>query len=118
MAVEEGSIINQTKISEQVYDYLHGAIMTGRYAPGERLNLDELGERLRVSEMAGKEAIGRLASEGLVDIQARRGTYVSRIDPRELAETFEVRRALEVLAGELAVEHISASDLERLRHLI
>lgn len=114
----EALIINQAKISEQVYDYLRSAIMTGRFAPGERLNLDELVEQLRVSKMPVKEAVSRLAAEGLIDVQARRGTYISRVDARDLAETFEVRRALEVLAGELAVERVTKEDIVKLRGLI
>jgi GntR family transcriptional regulator, rspAB operon transcriptional repressor len=118
MGQSESAIINQAKISEQVYDYLRGEIMTGRFAPGERLRLDELVERLKVSRMPVKEAVGRLAAEGLLDVQSRRGTYVSRVDPRELEESFEVRRALEVLAGELAAGQVTRDDLARLRRLI
>jgi GntR family transcriptional regulator, rspAB operon transcriptional repressor len=118
MAVAEATIINQTKISEQVYQYLRGEIVAGRMPPGERLDLEELVERLKISKMPIKEAVARLASEGLLAIQARRGTFVARLDPVELAETFEVRCALEVLAGKLAVKHVTKADLERLRALI
>jgi len=65
-----------------------------------------------------KEAVARLASEGLLDIQSRRGTYVSRVDARDLAETFAVRRALELLAGELAVEHVTPEVIARMNDLI
>jgi DNA-binding GntR family transcriptional regulator len=108
-------IIHQTKISEQVYDYLRGEIMTGRLEPGVRLDLEELVGQLKVSKMPIKEAVGRLAAEGLLDIQARRGTFVSRVEARELAETFQVRCALEVLAGELAVAHVTKADLALLQ---
>ncbi len=118
MATAEAAIINQTKISEQVYQYLRSEIVAGRMPPGERLDLEGLVERLKISKMPIKEAVARLASEGLLDIQARRGTFVTRLDPVELAETFEVRCALEVLAGKLAVKHITKTDLERLRALI
>ena len=118
MATLENFVINQAKISEQVYDYLRSAIMTGRFAPGQRLDLEELVEQLKVSKMPIKEAVGRLASEGLLDIQARRGTYVSRVDARDLAETFAVRRALELLAGELAVEHVTPEAIARMNDLI
>ncbi|MBS1809736.1 MAG: GntR family transcriptional regulator [Acidobacteria bacterium] len=111
-------VINRTTLSDQIYDYLRGEILTGRFAPGMRLDLGELVGRLKVSKMPVKEAIGRLAAEGLLDVQAQRGTYISRVDPRELAETFEVRRALEMLAGELAAANVKKADLERLRNLI
>jgi DNA-binding GntR family transcriptional regulator len=118
MSVAGNFVINQTKISEQVYDFLRGEILVGRFAPGQRLDLEEMVETLKISKMPIKEAIGRLASEGLLDIQARRGTFVSRVDARELAETFEVRRALEMLAGELASSRVTAADIEKLRTLI
>jgi GntR family transcriptional regulator, rspAB operon transcriptional repressor len=118
MATAEPFIINKARISDQVYDYLRGEILTGRFAPGQRLNLEELVEQLKISKMPVKEAIGRLAMDGLLDVQAQRGTFVSRIDSRELQETFAVRCALEVLAGELAVERIQKADLEKLNKLI
>jgi GntR family transcriptional regulator, rspAB operon transcriptional repressor len=111
-------VINRATLSDQVYDYLRSEILTGRFAPGDRLDLGELVERLKVSKMPVKEAIGRLATDGLLDVQAQRGTFISRVAPRELAETFEVRRALEMLAGELACAHVKKADLERLRKLI
>jgi DNA-binding GntR family transcriptional regulator len=103
--------INQTKISDQVYEYLRGEIISGRLAPGERLDLDRIVEQLKVSKMPIKEALGRLAGEGLVDIQSRRGTYVGRVDARDLAETFEVRRALEMLAGLSILVRSALADL-------
>lgn len=111
-------VITRTTLSDQIYDYLRGEIMTGRFAPGERLDLGALVGRLKVSKMPVKEAIGRLAAEGLLDVQAQRGTFISRVDPRDLAETFEVRRALEMLAGELAAARVKKTDIERLRTLI
>ncbi len=118
MAAEETFIINKTRISDQVYDYLRGEILTGRFAPGQQLKPEELVARLKISKMPVKEAIARLAAEGLLDVQAQRGTFVSRVDPRDLKETFEVRRALEMLAGELAVERVAKADIEQLRALV
>jgi DNA-binding GntR family transcriptional regulator len=111
-------VVNRSTLSSQIYDFLRGEILTGRYAPGQRLDLGELVTQLKVSKMPVKEAIGRLATEGLLDVQAQRGTFVSLVDPRDLAETFEVRRALEMLAGELAVQRVARSDIEQLRSLV
>jgi len=118
MAKANNFVINRATLSDQIYDYLRGEILTGRFAPGHRLDLGELVEQLKVSKMPVKEAIGRLATEGLLDVQAQRGTFVSRVDPRDLAETFEVRRALEMLAGELAAARVKKADTERLRAMI
>ncbi len=118
MAAAEAAIINQARISDQVYQYLRSEIVEGRLAPGERISPEELAERLKISKMPIKEAIERLSGDGLLDVQSRRGTFVTRLDPTELAETFEVRCALEVLAGKLAVRHITKADTEHLRQLI
>ena len=111
-------VINRATLSDQIYDYLRGEILTGGFVPGERLDLGDLVERLRVSKMPVKEAIARLATEGLLDVQAQRGTFVSQVNPRELAETFEVRCALEMMAGELACARAKKSETEQLRRLI
>ncbi len=118
MAVSEAAIINATRISDQVYQYLRSEIIEGRLAPGQRISPDELADKLKISKMPIKEAIERLVGDGLLEVQARRGTFVSRLDPLDLAETFEVRCALEVLAGKLAVRHVTKADLEQLRSLV
>lgn len=118
MAVSEAAIINATRISDQVYQYLRNEIIEGRLAPGQRIGPDELADKLKVSKMPIKEAIERLVGDGLLEVQARRGTFVTRLDPVDLAETFEVRCALEILAGKLAAQHITKADLEQLRALI
>ena len=118
MATAEAAIINQSRISDQVYSYLHSEIVEGRLLPGQRISPDELAEKLKISKMPIKEAIERLAGEGLLDVQSRRGTFVSSLGSAELAETFEVRCALEVLAGRLAVRHLTKADIKRLRQLI
>ena len=118
MTTAKSAIINQSRISDQVYEYLRGEIVEGRLLPGQRISPEELAEQLKISKMPIKEAIERLAGEGLLDVQSRRGSFVSTLDPTELAELFEVRCALEVLAGKLAVKHITKADIEHLRQLI
>lgn len=118
MAVSEAAIINSTRISDQVYQYLRNEILAGRLPPGQRIGPDEFAERLKTSKMPIKEAIERLVGEGLLEVQSRRGTFVSRLDPVELAETLEVRCALEVLAGKRAVKRITKAQIEQLRALV
>lgn len=118
MSAAEAFVISKTRISDQVYGYLRGEILSGRLAPGDRINLEALVERLKISKMPVKEAIGRLAAEGLLEVLPQRGTFVSRVDARDLAETYALRIALEVLAGKLAVAQVSKAELTRLRELI
>jgi len=68
------------------------------FEPGSRLNPRSLALRIGVSETPLKMALQELATQGLVDVQPRRGTYVSKLSKREVEELLEVRAGLEVLA--------------------
>lgn len=106
------------RASDSVYDILRNAILTQTFAPGERLNVHELAEKLDVSLTPVKEAVNRLAAEDLVEIRPRAGTFVSAISPDDVAETFQIRAALEALAAALALDHITDRDIARLRQIV
>lgn len=88
--------------------------MTQVFLPGERLNVRELADKLGVSLTPAKEALGRLASEGLVEIRPRSGTFVTDISPDDLAETFDLRAAIEGLAAERAIQRLTPPDVDHL----
>jgi len=63
---------------QEAYVHLREAILSGRYAGGSRLNLDEIARAVRASRMPVREAIRQLAVEGLVTITARAQASASR----------------------------------------
>jgi DNA-binding GntR family transcriptional regulator len=101
-----------------VYEHLRGEIMADRLPPGTELSEVALSRELSVSRGPIREAMGRLAAEGLVTVRPRRGAEVRAITPGELVDSYEVREALEVLAVRLATPRITESDLERLEELV
>ncbi len=62
-----------------------------------------------------KDALSLSASEGLVEMSPRRGTFVSGAPPADIAEVFEIGRALELLAAETLVDRITPDQLASLR---
>jgi DNA-binding GntR family transcriptional regulator len=64
------------------------------------------------------EALGRLASEGLVTIRPRRGAVVTALSTQEFLAAYQVREALETLAIRLAVPRVGPDDLARLQALV
>jgi len=110
--------INRERASDSVYQILRDGILTQVFQPGERLNVKELADKLGVSQTPLKEAINRLASEGLIEINPRSGTYVTGIYAADIADTFEIRLALECLAAEKALDKMTAEDLNKMRALI
>jgi DNA-binding GntR family transcriptional regulator len=103
------------RLTDAAYRTLKEQILNQAFAPGQRLNVGDLARRLGMSRTPVKDALNALASEGLVDILPRKGTFVAGLSPDTLAEVFELRRALELLAAELLVPRVSESDLGRLR---
>jgi DNA-binding GntR family transcriptional regulator len=110
--------IHRRRIADDVYERIRDAILTRGFLPGERVDIPALAKTFDVSQMPVRQAIGRLADAGLVEIFPRSGTYIAQIDPREIAETFEVRCALERLAAASAVRNATAADVEAIAALV
>lgn len=90
------------RASDRAYRTLLAEIQTGELAPGTVLGEVEQAARLGVSRTPLREALGRLASDGLVAQQSPRVTVVTDVDADDIRELFEVRRALEESAARLA----------------
>ena len=101
-------------LRDVVFHTLRQAILKGEMEPGERLMEIQLAKKLGVSRTPIREAIRKLELEGLVTMIPRRGAEVAGITEKSLRDVLEVRRALEDLAVELAVERMDADDIERL----
>lgn len=89
-------------LRDRVVATLRESIVSGRIPPGTRLSEPSLARELRVSRGPIREAIRELAAEGLVRIESRIGTFVTRPEAREIAEAFAIKAVLEGLAARLA----------------
>src|SRR5947209_16259053 len=91
--------------------------MGDRLPPGTELSEVALSRELGVSRGPLREAIGRLAAEGLVTVRPRRGAVVRSLSEEEFLELYQVREALEGMAVKLAVPRLSEEDFEALAAL-
>jgi DNA-binding GntR family transcriptional regulator len=98
-------------IRSRVLDNLRQAILDHKLAPGQRLIERELVELTGVSRTSIREALRELAAEGLVTTIPNKGTIVAQVTVEEARELYQVRAALEGLAGRLFVEN--ATDAQR-----
>jgi DNA-binding GntR family transcriptional regulator len=89
-------------LRDQVVAEIRQAILSGRLKPGERLVEGRLAAELGVSRNPVREAIRALASEGLVEVRARRGAAVATMTEQEARETIELRALLEGQNARLA----------------
>ena len=90
-------------------------IITLELAPGSAVSENELSLVLKLSRTPVREAVSRLESEGLVDIQPQRGSYIAKIDYELVEESRFMRLVLENAVLALVCEGISPEHEEMLR---
>ncbi|MBU0725212.1 MAG: GntR family transcriptional regulator [Alphaproteobacteria bacterium] len=98
---------------ERVAQQIRDAIIAGRFAPGQRLITRELMADLGYGRGTIREALGRLAADGLLDLVPNQGAAVRRFSRQEMQDLFRIRAVLESLAAELAAERINHGDNRR-----
>src|SRR5215469_2402210 len=101
-----------------VTDALKAAILTGEFAPNQRLVEIDLCERFGTSRFILRAALQELAAQGLVEFQRNRGARVRDVSLAEAIEITEVRIRLEGLVAARAAERISKSDAAKLRQMV
>ncbi|MFZ8997884.1 MAG: GntR family transcriptional regulator [Ilumatobacteraceae bacterium] len=84
--------------SEWVDGQLRRAILSGEFAPGEKLRAEHLAERWGVSPTPLRESLMRLAGEGFVVIEPQRGARVAPLDVAAAVEIYELRLLLDPVA--------------------
>ena len=104
-------------LNENTYIRLKRDIMTLRLVPGEAVSAAKVAERYQVSRTPAREAIVKLAQEGLMEIYPQSRTLVSRIDLRRAAQECFVRATLEVGMVPLFTEGCSSADIDVMRTL-
>jgi DNA-binding GntR family transcriptional regulator len=105
-------------LHDRVVMELRQAILSGRLKPGERLIEGRLADELGVSRNPVREAIRALASEGLIEVTARRGAAVATMTEQEARETIEVRALLEGQNARLAARRQDRQIIKRIETVL
>ncbi|MDA7915600.1 GntR family transcriptional regulator [Verrucomicrobia bacterium] len=105
-------------LSEKAYLHIRKQVFNGDLMPGDRLVNRTLAQELGTSFIPVREAISRLASEGLVDQVAGAGAFVRTFGRQEISETYDVRELFEPFAAGLAARLMSDHELAELEALL
>ena len=112
----------KTRVSEnlstRVYNQIKRLILCNEIMPGQKLNHQQLSERLGVSRTPVREALTRLVQEGYVSFLPNRGFTCKEIRMQEAEELYELREALEAFAVEKAIESLTDSGLDQLKNKV
>jgi DNA-binding GntR family transcriptional regulator len=102
-------------LKSRLYHRLLVDIIIGTLAPGAQLDENDLAKRYGGGLAGIREALARLALEGLVVRRARVGTSVAPLDLMGAREAFEARRLIEVHCAGLAAAHASDAEIAAIR---
>ncbi len=101
--------------SRQVVDVIRERILSGGFAPGDRLVERTLAGELGVSRIPVRDALNVLRGEGFVTAYPNRGMLVTKLGEQDIAEFFSVLEALEVLVAQHASTNASIRELNQMR---
>ncbi|MGK0618975.1 GntR family transcriptional regulator [Meiothermus cerbereus] len=105
-------------VREAAYAHLRGAILAGSLLPGARISEPGLAQELGISRTPVREALQRLAQEGLVELLPGKGARVRVLSAEEVREVYDVRALLEGEAAALAAQNATEAELNRLERLL
>ncbi len=97
--------------ADKVYKYIRKQLLSGSFAPGQRLAEEALCESAGVNRGDVRQAFSRLRAEGLVVRGKRGGAFVREYTEQDIEETQEVRQILEMAALRLAIDRANEKDI-------
>lgn len=104
-------------LGEFAYQKIRDDILSGEYLPGEDIYELKISEKLNISRTPVKNALYRLAMDGLVEIVPNKGYTVKEFGIKETIEITQAREAIEGLAARLACERLKPQDIQHVLSL-
>jgi len=111
------TVVARTSLREQAKEPLADRILTGFYAPGERLVETRIANELGTSQAPIREALRELELLRLVESEPHRGSRIREVSPAGLAQICPVRAALEELAAREAATRLDGDVRDLAMHL-
>lgn len=102
-------------LSDKAYEHIRRRVFSGELPPGTRLVNRKLAESIGSSFIPVREAINRLASEGVVDQVAGAGAFVRSFERQEVSEIYDVRELVEPFAAGQAARLMTDHELDELQ---
>lgn len=111
-------LVRTQSLTSLVQEEIDRQITTGELAAGKRINEIALSERLGISRGPIREACRALVEAGLLEAVRNRGVFVRQIGPAEMAEVYDIRAALDNMAGRTLAQRITQEQLAALKQLV
>ena len=115
---ENGELLRKRSLTDEVYEYLSGKIIAGKYSSGDWLRQEDISTVLGVSQTPVREALDRLVATGLAERVPYRGVRVPILEPKEIVDAFLLRLILETTGARIAARVILPEEIESLSALV
>ena len=114
------SIKNESDLalSQQIANTLKEEILSGKYPPGVRVRQESIAEQFGASRSPVREALRMLEADGLINLVAHTGAWISHLSLTECEEMYQLRERIEPLLLRLSIPHLTSSVIEELQELI
>jgi DNA-binding GntR family transcriptional regulator len=112
------SLSPSVPLAHRVKDTLLASILSGEFAPGDRITEPEVAERLKVSRVPVREALRELETAGLLESRKHIGVFVRRLSLQETEDLYGLRSLIEAHACKTAAEHSDSNLIVRLMSLL
>ncbi|MDQ0391971.1 GntR family transcriptional regulator [Labrys monachus] len=106
------SLDRRAPLRDQIYQLVRSLIIIGQLRPGQPVNEIEIAEQLGVSRTPVREAVKRISDEGLINVFAQNGTFVTEISRKALEEAYIIRNALEMESVRRAAGQMTTREHE------
>ena len=105
---------NELALSQQIANSIKTEILAGKYPPGVRVRQEDIAEQFGASRSPVREALRILEAEGLVNLVAHTGAWISDLSLQECEEMYQIRERIEPLMIRLSIPTISDSAITEL----
>jgi len=104
--------------ADRVYDAIYAAVLDHRLMPGSRLREEELAQAFAVSRTLVRQALHKLAQDGVITLRHNRGAMVPEPTRRDGEHVFDARRVVECEVARRLAGKLSAEQLAALRRIV
>ena len=105
-------------LSQQIANSLKEEILSGKYPPGIRIRQEDIAEQFGASRSPVREALRILEADGLINLVAHTGAWISHLSLAECEEMYQLRERIEPLLLRLSIPHITDSLIAELQDLV
>ncbi|MBN7774519.1 GntR family transcriptional regulator [Clostridium aminobutyricum] len=109
---------NNGSLTDEIVDVLRDRILKGEYVIGEKLIENQIATEFKVSRTPIRDAFKLLEEEGLIDYIPNKGSFAKGFTRQDMEDIYAVRKALEQLAVEWAIERIGEKEVRELERQV